>query len=102
MLQKQVNDDYQRYEKLKGELVVKPTLPWVLGALGVLGIVLCLVLSVWVGAAISAVVLIAGVVLLNTDRNKKNQINQQLSQLAERYRNMEPEQWLIILSTVIV
>ena len=95
MLQKQVDDDYQRYEKLKGELVVKPTLPWVLGALGVLGIVLCLVLSVWVGAAISAVVLIAGVVLLNTDRNKKNQINQQLSQLAERYRNMEPEQWQI-------
>ena len=95
MLQKQVNDDYQRYEKLKGELVVKPTLPWVLGALGVLGIVLCLVLSVWVGAAISAVVLIAGVVLLNTDRNKKNQINQQLGQLAERYRNMEPEQWQI-------
>ena len=95
MLQKQVNDDYQRYEKLKGELVVKPTLPWVLGALGVLGIVLCLVLSVWVGAAINAVVLIAGVVLLNTDRNKKNQINQQLGQLAERYRNMEPEQWQI-------
>jgi outer membrane murein-binding lipoprotein Lpp len=93
MLQKQVNDDYQRYEKLKTELVGKPTLPWVLGALGVLGIVLCLVLSIWGGVAISAVVLVAGVVLLNTDRNKKNQINQQLSQLAERYRNMEPEQW---------
>ena len=95
MLQKRVDEDYQRYENLKAELVGKPILPWVLGALGVLGIVLCLVLSVWVGAVISAVVLITGVVLLNADRNKKNQINQQLRQLAEHYRNMEPEQWRV-------
>ena len=72
LLQRQVGDDCRRYKRLKTELGRKPVLPWLLGALGLAGIIVCLVLNVWAGAAVSTVVLVAGLLLLITDRNKKN------------------------------
>lgn len=93
LLQRQVGDDCRRYKRLKTELDRKPVLPWLLGALGLAGIIVCLVLNVWAGAAVSAVVLVAGLLLLITDRNKKNILTREQLQLTDRYHNIEPERW---------
>jgi len=95
LLQQQVEDDHRRYVELKTQLGRNPALAWILGASGILGMIVCLVLNLWVGAALSAVVFAVGVLLLITDKNRKRKTDKQLRQLTDRYRSIEPEQWQV-------
>lgn len=95
LLQQQVEDDHRRYAELKTQLGRNPALAWILGVSGILGMIVCLVLNLWVGAALSAVVFTVGVLLLITDKNRKRQIDKQIRQLTDRYRSIEPEQWQV-------
>ena len=100
-LRLQVEADYRSYQRMKAEERGKPLVAWILAGLGVLGMIVCVGLQLWIGTAIGAAVFATGLFMLLADRNRKNGVSQQLGLLLARYRNIEPEQWQYAAETYV-
>lgn len=92
-LLQQVERDQQRYQQLCRDGGKKPLPAWIVLVMGLLTVIVCTLLQLWVGAAAGAAVLTAGAAWLITVQKKNSGQAAAAEQLKAKYKGTDPEQW---------
>ena len=93
-LQERVRDEAKRYAVLQENAEKKPILGWALMILGLVGVAVCAALQIWIGLAVSALTLAAGMVVYSGAQKQRKDAAAEAEALASRYPWREPASWL--------
>ena len=93
-LQERVRDEAKRYAVLREKAEKKPILGWTLMILGLVGVAACAALQIWIGLAVSALMLAAGMVVYSGVQKQRKDAAAEAEALASRYPWREPARWL--------
>ena len=93
-LMEKARTDAAQYAALRQAAEKKPAIAWLLLALGLLGCAVSAVLQLWSTAAVAAIVVIAGAVMLILAQKRRKDLLSKAGQLAQRYPWREPERWI--------
>lgn len=93
-LLKKVKTDAGEYGQLREKMEKKPVPGWILLGLGLVAAAVLAALELWIPAAMAALMLVGGALLLLRDRKERSAATAAMERIAGQYPWREPEQWI--------
>ena len=94
-LTEKVRKDTEKYAKLREKAEKKPLLGITLMTVGLIAVVVCAVLRIWVAIGLGALILAAGMVVFNAGQKVRKTAAAEAEALASAYPWREPDRWIV-------